>query len=175
MQGAGVRLALVVASSFVLTGCGAFLGTVTQTSGASSCENMSGGACDEQVRLVSGRHPGATQVDLTCTVPMCDRRAGSGTAVVTMPDGTTVKDVFSYAGVQGAVPPPRCKGLAFDVCSSAADGQVDGIAPSKVVVAIDVTCISTACTADRGETQVTITLADGSMHEGTVGWENADQ
>ena len=175
MRSRGILSALLVAAGLASAGCGSLVGTVTQTVGSSSCENMSGGACGEQVEKVTARHPGATGVDLTCTVATCDRKAGSGTAVVTMPDGTTVKDVFTYVGAQRAVPPPTCKGLAFDLCASSANGQVDGIAPSKVVVAIDVTCISTACTEDRGETEVRVTLADGSTQEGTIGWERADQ
>ena len=175
MRGEGIRLSLLVAMSVVLTSCGAFFGTVRQSVGSSSCENMSGGACEEQVERIAARHPGATQVDIMCAVATCDRKGGSGTAVVTMPDGTTVKDVFTYVGAQGAVPAPRCKGLPVDVCTSVADGQVDGVPPSMVVVAIDVTCTATACTAVKGETEVTLTLADGSKREGTVGWEDAER
>lgn len=175
MRAGGIRLALLLGASLVLGGCGAFVTTVTQTVGSSSCENMSSGACQEQVERVTARHPGAKQIDLKCTVATCDRRGGSGTAVVTMPDGSTVQDVFTYVGAQGAVPPPTCKGLPIDVCKTVADGQVDGVPSSKVVVAIEVTCTSPTCTTAKGEADVTLTLADGSKQDGSVGWENAGQ
>jgi hypothetical protein len=175
MRGGGIRLALLLAAGVAPGGCGALFGTGSQGFASSGCENLSSGACEEQVARVAARHPGAKDVDLRCGVATCDRRGGSGTAVVAMPDGTTVQDVFTYVGAQAAVPAPTCRGLPPDVCKTVADGQVDGIAPSMVVVAVDVACTSTVCTAARGEAAVTVTLGDGSKQEGNVGWESAGQ
>ncbi len=176
MRGEGIRLGLLLtAAAPLLAGCGLFLGTVTQRSGSTSCENMAGGACQEQADQISARHRGATQIDLKCSVPTCDRNGGSGTAVVTMPDGTTLNEVFTYVGVQGALPVPICKGLPIDACQNAASGSVDGIVPSKRVVAIEVTCTAPVCLVSKGEADVTISLSDGSKQESGMGWEGAAQ
>jgi hypothetical protein len=113
MRGGGIRLALLLAAGAALGGCGALFGTGSHGFTSSGCENLSGGACEEQVARVAARHPGAKGVDLRCGVAACDRRGGSGTAVVTMPDGTTVQDVFSTMGAQAAVPAPTCSLLGW--------------------------------------------------------------
>jgi hypothetical protein len=150
-----------------LVGCG--LDTMSSVSG-SSCDNISGGACTEQVDLLSARHPGATTIDLRCAVPVCDRRTGRGTAVVTMPDGRQVNDSFAYVGDPNPLPAPTCTGLAFDICRNIATSQADTVAPSRRIVAIDVACTAASCTGSDGEATATVTLADGSQEQGGNAW-----
>jgi hypothetical protein len=90
-----------------------------------------------------------------------------------MPDGSTVNDVFSYVGVQGALPVPVCRGLAIDACQSVAKGMLDEVPPSKRIVAIEVTCTVKLCVPEKGEADVTITLSDGSKQQTGMGWEGA--
>ena len=162
------QVTLLAAVAIVLAGCGLLGGSSVSSA---SCENMSGGACDEQVELVSTRHPGATAVDLRCTAPVCDRRGGRGTAVVTMRDGTRVDDAFAYAGDPAPLPVPTCTGLPVDVCRRVAAGEADSIAPSRSIVAMSVVCSSAPCVAAGGEATVTITLGDGSVEQRQSGWE----
>lgn len=163
---------LVVASALSLSGCGLLLGQGLGGSTASSgCTGIRGGACIEQAEAIAARHPGATNVDLTCTAPVCDRRGGSGTAVVTLADGTTVGDAFAYVGDPGPDPVPSCFGLAIDVCRTVAASILDDTPPSRRVVAIEVKCSIARCVADKGETEVTTTLADGTKLESGFGWE----
>jgi hypothetical protein len=168
-----VRASVLAVVSALLAGCGLLLGPGGDAGmlASSSCAMISGGACTEQAALVAARHPGATNVDLTCTVPVCDRRGGSGTAVVTLADGSTVRDLFAYVGDPGPMPVPTCIGLAPDVCRRVAESRVNDVWPSKRVVAVAVRCAAAQCVANKGEAEVTVTLGDGSTEEGGFGWE----
>ena len=108
------------------------------------------GACQEQIDRAAARHPGATNVDVACTVPACDRKGGAGTVVVTLADGTTVKETFAYAGDPAPVPAPACSGIALDVCRGIAATTVDGLPPSKSIEAISIACTAASCTAGPG-------------------------
>jgi hypothetical protein len=172
MRAGGSRVALLAAASVVLSGCGIFLGgTVTGGLSSSSCTEMTGSACGEQVERIAARHPGATQVDLTCTVPVCDRKGGSGTAVVTMGNGARLNDTFSYVGDPAPLPLPTCTGLPADVCRSLAESQAADAPTMKRIAAIEVRCTAAACTTDKGEADVKVTLADGSTMGGGTSWE----
>jgi hypothetical protein len=174
MRLVGIGLGLALGAGVVLAGCeGAVFRTSTGDVASVTCTEIAGAACTDQVELISARHPGAAAVELWCTARPCDRRGGSGTARVTLAGGTRLDDVFSYVGAQGADPPPVCKGLADDTCRSIARDQLDGISPSMIVAGIEITCSVAECGEDRGEVDVTITLADGSTREGTQGWEPA--
>lgn len=163
---------LPLAATIVLGGCGLVGGPGAGSVQSTSCAQfLSGGACDEQARLVASRHPGATQVDLTCTSPVCDRKGGSGTAVITLGNGAKVTEAFVYAGNAAPIPAPACAGLAPAVCRKAADSVVDGMPPSKAVLSITVTCSVAACTEARGDVEVSIRLADGSEQTSSFGWE----
>ena len=172
MRDGGMRLALLAAASLVLSGCGVFLGgTVGQGLTSSGCENISGGACQEQTEKIAARHPGATEVDIRCTAPVCDRKGGFGTAIVTMGNGARVNDTFSYVGDPAPLPIPSCTGVAPDVCRNLAESQVDSVPTAKRIVAIEVTCTAAACTANKGEADVKVKLADGTSLDSNTTWD----
>ncbi len=160
------------AATLVPAGCGVFFGSnVGQGVGSVGCADMPGGPCQDQADRLAARHPGARDIEITCTAPVCDRRGGSGTAVITLGNGTTVNDTFSYVGDPAPVPPPSCTGVPPDMCRSLAQGQVDGISPMKRILAIDVRCTAAVCTPDKGEADVTVRLADGSTQQGGSSWD----
>ena len=164
MVGVRATLALAtLAAGFAMAACSG-----SGLSGA-SCGNISGGACSEQIEVVAARHPSARQVDLECSAPVCDRRAGHGTAVITMPDGTRLNDTFAYVGDPNPPPAPTCVGLALDLCRRLATSNADDIAPSRRIVAVNVACTG-SCTSNQGEATVTITLADGSQQQSGSSW-----
>jgi hypothetical protein len=165
----GATAVLLGAIGLSFAGCGFFAGSRGGTSGG--CTNIaSGGACTEQIDRIAARHPGASQVDITCGVPVCDRRGGSGTAVVTFPDGSVVRDTFAYTGDPAPLPVPSCTGLARDVCVRVATSQADNAPPSKRIVGIAVSCSGT-CTPTKGEAEVTVSFGDGSQEQSGVGWD----
>jgi len=171
MSGRGTQAVLLVAAGLVLAGCGLLGGSVSRGLTSSGCANIqSGGACQEQVDRVAARHPGATSVDLSCAVPVCDRKGGRGTAVVTMANGTTVNDTFVYTGDPAPVPVPSCTGMPLDACRHLAESQADSIPPSKRIVAIAVACTTAPCTSDAGDASVTVTLGDGTKQQGSTSW-----
>jgi hypothetical protein len=164
----------VVAAAGLLAGCGMGGPGRIEMSGVPniSCRDMSGGACTEQAQAIAARHPGATDLSLDCSVAACDRKGGSGTAVVTLRDGSRVPDTFAYSGDPAPVPDPVCVEIDPVECGNVAAGQVaDVVPPSKAIVRIEVTCTSATCTEDAGETCVAITLGDGSVQQSTVGWQ----
>jgi hypothetical protein len=164
----GLRPSIAIAAAaFALGGC-AIVGSSADMS--ASCSDMPGGACSEQIDLAGARHPGATNVDLSCTVPVCDRKGGSGKAVVTLRDGSTVVDAFTYTGDPGPAPRPICLKLGIDACQSLADQQVDQAPPSKRITRIKVTCTTLPCTDAAGEAEVELTFADGSVTSGGSSW-----
>jgi hypothetical protein len=167
--GRGATAVLLGAFGLILAGCGLLPGARGISS--AGCSNIaSAGACSEQIDRIAARHPGASQVDITCGVPVCDRRSGSGTAVVTFPDGSTVRDTFAYTGDPAPLPVPSCTGLAPDLCGRIAVSQADSAPPSKRITGIAVVC-SGACTPTKGEAEVTVSFSDGSQEGSGVGWE----
>jgi hypothetical protein len=166
---------MLPAVAVVLAGCGLLQGAVRGPGfqGAGSCGMMPGGACQEQIDLAGARHPDATQVDVACTAPVCDRRSGSGTVVVTLASGARVRETFAYTGDPAPIPAPSCTGMAIDVCRSLVTSTVDGIAPSKSIRAISIACTSSSCTRDKGQADVRVTFADGSEFGTSSGWEGA--
>ena len=167
-------LGLLLAVAWAAAGCGLLLpASVTGPGfqGGGSCSGLPGGVCQEQLELIGRRHPGATSVDLVCSLALCDRKGGAGTAVVTLADGNRVNDTFAYTGDPAPVPAPVCTGLAPDVCRRVAASAVDELAPSKSVRAISIRCTVASCTAQRGETEVRVQFADGSEFTTNNGWE----
>jgi hypothetical protein len=166
---------VLVAVAAVLSGCGLVPGTGfgPRFQGSGSCADMPGGACQEQLDLAAGRHPGATQVDVTCTAPVCNRTSGSGTVVVTMANGAKVTEAFTYVGDPAPVPEPDCSGMAIDVCRSLAASTVDGIAPSRSIRAISIACTATSCTRDKGAADVRVMFAVGGDFQTNSGWDGA--
>jgi hypothetical protein len=168
------RLGVLLAAAVAVGGCGLGGGPGAGSVQSTSCAQfLSGGACDEQARLVGSRHPGATQVDLTCTVPVCDRTGGAGTAVVTLANGTTVTEAFVYTGNAAPIPAPACTGLAPAVCRTVADTVANDVPPSKAVASIAVACSVARCTDAKGETEVRVRFTDGSEFITNFGWEGA--
>jgi hypothetical protein len=93
--------------------------------------------------------------------------------VVTLANGTTVKEAFTYTGDPAPIPAPACSGMAIDVCRSLVASTVDGLPPSKSIRAISVACTASSCTEDRGEADVRVQFADGTWVESSSGWEGA--
>ncbi len=173
MRAGGTTLGLLLAAaSLGLSGCGMFLGgSVAQGLTSSGCTLIVGSACQEQVERIAARHPGATEIDIICTAPVCDRKGGFGTAVVTMGNGDKVNDTFSYVGDPTPLPIPSCTGAPLDVCRSLAAAQADSVPTTMRIVAIAVTCTAAACTANKGEAGVKVTMADGTSMDVTSSWE----
>jgi hypothetical protein len=169
----GWSLVAALCATWLVAGCGILTGGGSVGVTSSSCRNMASGACDEQVAAVAARHPGATSIDLVCTVPTCDRRGGRGTATVTLGDGSRVNDAFAYAGNAVPLPAPVCTALAPDLCRRIAEESANDLAPAAVVTRIEVTCALGACTPQGGQVEVRLTLADGSVSELGHAWEGA--
>lgn len=144
----------------------------TSSVSSASCGNISGGACSEQIELMQQRHPGARSTDLECSAPVCDRRSGQGTVVITMPDGAHVNDTFGYVGIPAAVPLPACANVPPIVCGDVARQHVeDSVPPSQRVVAVQVVCTAAAgCTADEGSASISFTLGNGVTQSTEQSW-----
>ena len=132
---------------------------------------MPQGACQEEIDLATARHPDATSIDVTCSIPLCDRTGGAGTVVVTLANGAKVTKSFAYTGNPAPMPAPVCTGMAMDLCRRIAAAEVDGVPPSRGIRAISIACTSSSCTQDRGEVDVRIQFADGSEVNLSYGWE----
>jgi hypothetical protein len=165
------RVALLAVALAALAGCEVLLPQQGLAPPSSTCDRIVAGACREQAAVVAGRHSGATNVDLACTAPVCDRRGGTGTAVVRLADGSTVNDTFAYVGDPAPMPAPSCVGLAPDLCRRIAEEWVNDVSPSKRVIAVSVACPAAPCTVDKGQVEITVTLRDGSTEGGGMGWE----
>ncbi len=170
---AGPSLGMLLAVAALLGGCGLLAGSAQAPMGPGTCVGMLEGACQEQIDRALARHPNVTNVDVACTAPVCDRKGGAGTLVITAADGTTVKEAFTYAGDPAPVPVPDCAGIVLDLCRGIADNTVNGLPPSKAIKAITIACTSPSCTADRGEVDVRVQFSDGSEFQGSQGWEPA--
>ncbi len=170
---AGRALGLLIAAAAVLAGCGLLPGSgvVTGFQGGGSCGQMNGGACQEQIDRAGARHPDATMVDVTCTVPVCDRRGGAGTVVVTLATGAKITEAFTYVGNPAPVPAPACSGIAAEACRRVAISTVDSLPPAKAIAAISVSCTESSCTSERGAADVRVRFADGSDFQTNSGWE----
>jgi hypothetical protein len=168
-------LGLLLAVAAATTGCGLLPGTVSGPGflGGSSCSLMPGGACQEQVDRAAARHPDATEMELTCTAPVCDRVGGAGTVVVHLRNGGKVTEAFTYVGDPAPVPVPACTRMAMDVCRQIASSTAADAPPSKSIRAISITCTASSCTRDRGEADVLVQFADGSEFQSNTGWEGA--
>jgi len=167
--------AVLLAVTAAATGCGLVPGTVFGPGfqGGSSCSMMPSGACQEQVDRAAARHPDATEMELTCTAPVCDRAGGAVTVVVTLRNGAKVTEAFTYTGDPEPIPAPACTGMPLDVCRRVARSAVDDIAPSRFVRAISIACAAASCTPQRGEADVRVQFADGSEFQSNSGWEGA--
>jgi hypothetical protein len=141
---------------------------------SSSCTNLPAGVCDEQVQAFAQRFPQAVSIDIECKALPCTRRAGAGTVVVTLADGTTRNDTFAYTGNPAPAPVPTCEGLPADMCQRMALSTWEDQRPSAAVVGIDVSCAVASCTEEKGEVEITVTFADGSTSSGNQGWERAE-
>jgi hypothetical protein len=166
-----IVLAIVVALG--LAGCG-LIGAGGRGVSSTSCENIiSNARCNEQAAKVAARHPGAVSVDLVCA-GVCDRAHGTGTATVTMPDGSTVHDTFAYVGGQAVVPAPICKGVPAVQCQEAATQIADDTGLVAPIVAITVTCVAKVpCTPQAGEVTIDVTFADGTRESSGYGWASS--
>jgi hypothetical protein len=165
--------ALLLATASVLAGCGLLGGPVPGAGfqGGGSCDQMPGGVCQEQIEKAAARHPDATQIDVSCTVPACNRAGGAGTVVVTLRNGSRVTEPFAYTVDAAPLPAPACTGLPADLCRRLADSTVDGLPPSKAIRSITIVCTAAPCTRERGDTQVDVVFADGSKLSSGSGWE----
>ena len=170
---AGRLAGALLAVAAVLGGCGLWAGSVPAPVGPGSCANVLEGACQEQVDRAIARHPGSTMVEVACTVPTCDRKGGAGTVVVTLANGETVKEAFTYTGDPAPVPVPACAGMVLGLCRGIADSTVNGLPPSKAIKAISIACTTSSCTEDRGEVDVRVQFSDGSEFRVSQGWEPA--
>jgi hypothetical protein len=121
--------------------------------------------------LAAARHPGATQLDLSCAVAVCTRANGAGTVTVTLGNGGKITETFSYVGNAAPVPAPTCTGLAMVACRRLAESTVDDTPPSKVITSIAIACSVPSCTADKGDAEVHVQFADGSEFLTNSGWE----
>ena len=166
---------MLLAVAAVLAGCGLLPGSVVAPGfqGSGSCATCPEGRARSRWTGRRARHPGSTKVDVTCTAPVCDRKGGAGTVVVTLANGTTVKETFAYTGDPAPIPAPACSGMAFDLCRSLATSTADGLPPSKAIRAISIACTAASCTEDRGEADVRVQFADGSEDQSSTGWEGA--
>jgi hypothetical protein len=158
---------LVVAA--VLGGCGLVSGHGFQ--GSAGCVMVPGAACREQLDRVAAWHADAAEVTVTCTVPVCDRKGGAGTVLVTLADGSTVKETFAYTGDPTPIPAPACSEVAPDACQSLATSTVDGLPLSKSVRAISIACTVPSCTREKGEADVRVQFGDGSVAESNTSWD----
>ena len=171
-----LRLAgMLLLVAAVLGACGQSSGSVPALVGPGRCADMLEGACQEQIDRAVARHPGATNVDVACTAPVCDRKGGAGTVVVTLANGAKVTEPFAYTGDPAPVPVPACTGIALDLCRSIATSTVDGLSPSKAIRAVSIACTTSSCTEDRGEVEVRVQFSDGSEFQGSRGWEPASR
>ncbi len=162
-------LVMAVAAVAFLAGCGLLPGHGFQ--GGLVCEQMPSAACREQLDRVAAWHADATEVTVTCTLPVCDRKGGAGTVLVTLADGSTVKETFAYTGDPTPIPAPACVGVAPDACLSLATSTVDGAPLSKSIRAISIACTASSCTSDKGEADVRVQFGDGSVAESNTNWD----
>jgi len=162
----------VLALVALLAGAGcSIVGTTTVGGSSGSCENMSSGACSEQLEAVGGRHPGAVSVDLVCRIDRCTRARGAGTAVITFGDGRRVNDTWSYVGDPRPMPVPTCAGIGQALCLQQAQEAFEDVAPSKAVVGIDIRCDVARCDERSGSATRIIRFADGTSEPGRASWE----
>jgi hypothetical protein len=159
---------MVMAAAF-LAGCGLLPGHGFQ--GGLVCEQMPSAACREQLDRVAAWHADAALVTVTCSVPVCDRRGGAGTVVVTLADGATAKETFTYTGDPAPIPAPACVGVALDACRKLATSTVDDTPLSKSIRAISIACTASSCTVDKGEADVRVQFGDGSVVESNTTWD----
>jgi hypothetical protein len=138
---------------------------------SSSCGNIPNGACQEQLDQLVLRHPGARQIDIECGAAQCTRAFGAGTARISEADGTVVTEDWSYAGDPGPMPAPVCAGTAAASCPAIAASVLANVAPSKRVVGIAIRCTIARCDEDKGDAEVTVTLADGTREVTGLGWD----
>ena len=167
--------ALLLAAAIALAGCGLLMAPDgvpgAGFNGGGSCSEMPGGACQEQMDAAAARHPDATQLDLACKAPVCNRAGGAGTVVVTLRNGARVTEAFAYTGDAGPIPLPACTGMPADVCRRVSASTVDALPPSKRIRSITIACTTLPCTRERGETQVDVQFADGTAFTTNSGWE----
>ena len=166
-----VRWASLVAVTVALGGCMLVSNSGNGTVPSSSCARLPGGVCREQTERLAGRHPGATQVDLTCSVPVCNRAGGAITAIVTLADRATVTEAFAYRGDPNPLPNPACTAIAALVCRGIAASVVDDQPPSNRVTSVSVTCTALPCTEDKGDAQVVVDFVDGTQVTTAIGWD----
>lgn len=77
-------------------------------------------------------------------------------------------------GASGPAPSPRitCVGIPPEKCAEAV-ASVERALPNEHPVAIDVTCVSGACTSDGGAMDTVVTLAGGrQLHASPLSWGN---
>jgi hypothetical protein len=135
-----------------------------------SCGDIPSGACTEIMERAAAAHPGTTGVDVEC-VGSCTRAGGAGTVTITLKNGSTMREPFSYTGDPGPIPPPVCINIAQDVCRSLARSQAEDVSPSKGIGSVTVTCTKVPCRSDKGEATVDLTLRDGSTQHSTTNWD----
>lgn len=167
MRGWGVRLVIVLVAAWAATGCSAIPAARPDTTGCAAFQSM--GVCEKQVDAAIDRHPGAQEIELTCTAPVCDRASGSGTVTVTQRDGSVVTDTFAYQYDGGPMPEPACAGVPGEPCRFAAAFVFDGLDRARRVEAISVSCPSPPCVGPDGAVEVLVRFADGATETQTVG------
>ena len=164
------RLALVLAILAASTVACARGGDVLVPS--SSCENVPGSVCTDQVQAAANTVGGAVKdVVVVCTAPACTRAGGSGTATVIRPDGTQVTLPWRYLGDPGPQPVPACIGLAAGVCQAELNSVIGDVPIEKRIVRITVTCTDDRCDEAAGHIRIDYGFSDGSKDSVSSGWE----
>jgi hypothetical protein len=139
-----------------------------------SCGNLPGGACSEQGQRIAAAHGGRVrQIDFECRIQACTRALGAGTAKVTLTDGKTITETWSYTGDPNPLPVAVCTGLAFALCQQWATSGANDLAPSRRIAGIAVKCSAASCTEQAGDVEVVYTFADGSTETSGMGWSGA--
>ena len=160
--------------ALILLACGLAACSIGQRAAgpqAASCGNIPTGACEEQLEQVGLRHPGAVRIDIECGPVPCTRASGAGTATITRADGTTVREPWAYAGDPGPMPVPVCIGSAPESCRAIGERVLEDVRPSKHVVGIAIRCRVARCDENKGDAEITMTLADGTSEVTGHAWD----
>ena len=163
---------LPVAVGMSIGGC--MLVSQVDTGWSVSCADLPGGACNEQGERIAAAHAGRVrQIDLECRIAACTRAQGAGTATITLTDGTTITETWSYAGDPNPLPVPTCTGIAFTLCQEWAASGSNDLPPSRRIAAVAVKCTVASCTEQAGDLEASYTFADESTETVGMGWSGA--
>jgi hypothetical protein len=135
-----------------------------------SCSNIDPAPCDDQAAAAGDRHPDAVAVEISCTARPCDRRHGTGIAHITLANGSTLDEPFTYAELPSAAPVETCTGIPAATCAAIARDTEASAGTSLRIVSITITCRTAPCTTNQGEADTVTRFEDGSTEQGVYGW-----